>query len=459
MAADYRNSLGFLNLQLAAQDLQRQQAKQTQLEQFNRESQQQGFTNSLQMLQHSTAAKAADEDRKLALAGLMQRAQEANALKAQLAGQAIDAKKPKQDAEVAKLAAQTADYAHDNAAQDVGINETHEQNQTGNALKAYDAQTKRAGLPLQGPFGGMNVAGYDKTSGLPQLEGGIIAGGTDSPLDGPSSPTAPITSPGNPSSSESSEPPTGRVEDAPIRPDTYSKAVEALKKGQGTQKLFDDAISKTDAVPEGDFGTLAEGVHLPSGLPWGLGNLGIPGTNAGQDFLLGLGIDSGKIKQAIKNGPFPSANPGQADEESNTQTQVDTRAEARAAVQKLSQHIALELLGTTSTAAQEARVQKIIGMTNNQEFLTNKKTQLKVMREAQKVDQQNRTENEYMVRHKRAPLGELPDMAAPTAAAEAMPPALEPIPSADSDHKAKVRAYIAAHPEASLKDAIDAIGE
>lgn len=100
MPTDPRNSLGFLNLQLRQSDLQRQQQAEQVKQQFDREAQQQDFTNALSVGKQLMADEGAKETRKIALAQMLQKASEANAVKLALEAMKEKNGQPLNDAKV-----------------------------------------------------------------------------------------------------------------------------------------------------------------------------------------------------------------------------------------------------------------------------------------------------------------------------------------------------------------------
>lgn len=76
MPPDYRNSVGFLGLQLRANKLQQEQQQAIAQQAFDREAKQQDITNAMSMAKQNLAGLDAAENRKLQLAGMLQKAKE-----------------------------------------------------------------------------------------------------------------------------------------------------------------------------------------------------------------------------------------------------------------------------------------------------------------------------------------------------------------------------------------------
>jgi hypothetical protein len=106
MPSDPRNSLGWMDLQLRANRLQQEQQAELQRQQFNREAQQQDFTNALAVGKQGLAAKDAEETRKLQLAELLQRTKLMEAGKDRRLDDKQANDKPEQESKVTKNNAQ-----------------------------------------------------------------------------------------------------------------------------------------------------------------------------------------------------------------------------------------------------------------------------------------------------------------------------------------------------------------
>lgn len=435
MAGDPKKTLGYIALQLRSQKqaadqalVREKDAKQQEIDQANK-------AMSVQTINDAFKQHNANEDRKLQLAGMMGKTAENVELRKYL-GELAD-KTKNRDITVKDENAdtkQTESGRHNTVTEGQGeskIGETGRHNTVTEAQGAFNAETNRGGLQIKGPYGGLDTK-FD--------ERGLPSGTPSAPGD---SEQAPVAAPANNPPSSASPNPTAatpRVRDEPVRPGVYDKAMAAAQKHRGVSQMFNDAITKTEKVPDKNFGMIAEGVHLPQGLPFGLSNIGIPGRNA---------LQSANLSLARFFGGDPDKNP----ELRKQQDEINNTSEARASVQKLSQNIALELLGTTSTAPQEARVQKIIGMMGSEEFAGNRETQLKVMKEAQRLHAQIERENKYIIEHRAVPLEDLPEEAQTSATQASTAPQTQPAdpnaPAASGPNIQHAVGEIArAHPEA-----------
>lgn len=102
MANDYRNSLGFLSLQLKAKAQERQALEQQAIRQEQREREVAGEQNTMKLGQLAVQQLNEQENRKLQLAGMLQKAAETNDVKVQLERMKEDFVRPKQDSEIEK---------------------------------------------------------------------------------------------------------------------------------------------------------------------------------------------------------------------------------------------------------------------------------------------------------------------------------------------------------------------
>ena len=219
MAGEYRNSLGFLNLQLRAQKLQQDQQRQAQVEQFGREAQQQDFTNALDVAKQQIDSDTAIHNRKLQLADLLQRAQMAEEGKDGRQKEKIAAEAPKRAAETALKTAQAETIPKDDTREDTKV--TDERNWRINSL----AETARGhDLGYYGDvLGKFAMPGPDGERGL-QLDPNFLNGlqrslqhpaTTDTSTPGASTPTprqsAPVSPPSTaptPNTTPQAQPPS-----------------------------------------------------------------------------------------------------------------------------------------------------------------------------------------------------------------------------------------------------------
>lgn len=151
MPPNIQNSLGWLNLQLRANQLQQQQQQAVQQQAFDREAKQQDIQNALGFARHEMAAQDASETRKLQLAAMLQRAREAEQGKSTRQEDKQAFEQPKIDAMVKKALAD-AGYAEART-KEVAPNAQSERQYRSNSIA-----TQRRGQTLS-LLGGMLRAG------------------------------------------------------------------------------------------------------------------------------------------------------------------------------------------------------------------------------------------------------------------------------------------------------------
>lgn len=490
MPTDYRKTVGWLELQLAADKLQRDQAVAEKQRQERVAGDQQGFDNALKIGSQALAQENDKENRKLQLAGLMQRAAESNAVKEQIAARS-DATKNRQITTTdentdAKLKSQIEEWFRQNVdrdalrgqnrdiaaaeldakirGQDVGLYSnvlgkglTPDQygkrplslsdsfigglggvmaNRPGLGENPEDIPASQGEAPQELPPETNRIPWFEQSRMQPRLgqpsfeaEGAepipnaIPGEGVPAPIPN-ADPNRPpevtnLPAPAQTSAATLESPvkltqpsvPNPDVEAVETDKQTVDLAMKNMVQGQSTLNAFKKAREKLESIPEGDFGFLARSkeLRLPKGIPI-VGNLGVtvPGRNALEEGAVDMGLaDSFLGRKLIQSfrGNADQPDPGVE----SIKKRVIDRDVARAAAQDLSSQIGLMRLGTTSTAAQDARIDRILGMLNDEAFGKNKDRTLAIMKEAEKEVQRLQRYYQFIAKNHMLPVGEIPD--------------------------------------------------
>lgn len=259
MPSDFRNSLGFLGLQLKAKRLEQEQQQEIATQQFQREAQQQDFTNALAVGKQNLAGLDAAENRKLQIATMLQNAQLSDATKRRgqdLTNEDRDSMrglKESQDAiknEVTRLAAIEAERHHKASEGTADTRNmvafTGQQNSQTGAARNQVIETNDAGLPTK-------VA----------------------PAAGPPPGTTPIS---KPTRAKEEQEIAGLGDMAPY----FTRLIERLHQPESAQY----------------FGVEEGGVAIPKDMPL-VGGLHLPGSNL-KHTLPSMGIGSAKEVAAAK---------------------------------------------------------------------------------------------------------------------------------------------------------------
>lgn len=408
--ANTRDTLGYQSLALRAANQARNRALVDQ-QRFGNDSGAEndiGSANGLGLVQGQLARDDAKEKLGLTLA-----AKEKMALALQKMKQDAPRDELKDMLTMAKITnygnlgrnrdATTADRAEDNLRDEAHfgakLKDKQEEDEFSHGIKSgqldvnrFNADTNRAAIPFKGAFGGMNVIGYTH-DGLPILDNRSSAPATaENPAEG--------------------LPPadTNRIEDAPADKATYDAAVKALGSAKDVSKAFDSAINGMSSVPTEDFGGASEPTFLgvPKGVP-GIGGIGVnvPGNNQIQEKLVDYGAENNPIGRFLLNMTTGHAELGNRPE-GTFKKKVEDRELARSAAQDLVSKIGVLRLGTTSSAKQDERIDRILGLANDKAFGHDKERTLKILSQMQDAYNSLRGEHEYIVKHKRIPLGNVP---------------------------------------------------
>jgi hypothetical protein len=450
MAGEYRNSVGFLDLQLRAQREKDLQQQAFQREQMAREDRQFEAQNSLALGRQAALAFSGAQDRKLQLAAMLQKAaQDAETRKAlqdakdAAAAPERDSKITKNEAQSKLYEAQTATIPVDDVRADADTASKIADRDTlhgdrvrgqdmsflGNvagkfatpdvygkrALQLDDSFLSRLGKTLasgkEEPVPQNEIPAYRDSSSVPPL--------SDAALDAAKAEASKIW--GGGAQPVVDEAPPLKMAETPVpNPDvkaidtdkaTVDLAMKNMVQGQSTLSAFKKAREELAKIPEGDFGFLARDkeLRLPAKLPF-LGGVGvtIPGRNSLEEGAVDMNLADStvgrKLIQSIR-GDADKSDPGVG----AIKGRVVERDRARRAAQDLSSQISLMRLGTTSTAAQDARIDRILGMLNDDAFGRNKARTLAIMGDAEKEVQRLQRYYQFIAENHMLPVGEIPD--------------------------------------------------
>ena len=183
MAVNHENSLGWLALQSRQREADRQTAEMQQVRQERRESDQRAGEQGLQIVEHQLAAHDAAENRKLQLAGMLQKQTEIDAAKERMKNAELEANKPKNDSVVTKNISQanlndyerTENRPHDNAIDDGKLFDRR--NQTAEMQRYHDMEMQSQHEGHMMSFGGRLLSAADANGRplyTPAQAGGMI---------------------------------------------------------------------------------------------------------------------------------------------------------------------------------------------------------------------------------------------------------------------------------------------
>lgn len=410
-----KQTLGYIALQLKAQKVAADQAAKREKDQFDREAAQQDKALNVKSIDSAFKNYNEGENRKLQLAGLMGRSAESNEVRRAIAEMGNQTKRDietgknedrdaernrKLDTDAAKLTEKMSEFEH-----------KREEDATKDKQKDYELVTGRAGLEYKNPFAAPSV----KVGGNGLPEGRNY--GTPSE-DGGNSPTGSPKGSSNPDMPGEAPPttakPSGRVKDTPADKSTIDAAMKAVVAGAGVESAFKRAEGEMSKVDKADYGAFEEPsyIGIPKGVP-GVGGFGIniPGNNQLEKKALDMGLGSTKpgrkLVQFMK-GDALQDDPGEA----ALKEKVQHREIARSAAADLSSQIGVLRLGTTSSAKQDEKIDKILGMSANAQFGQDKDFTMNTLGEMHKEAKRLMRVHKYIAENHALPLEDLPDVEA-----------------------------------------------
>jgi len=307
-------------------------------------------------------------------------------------------------------------------------------------IMGKNAQTREKELPFKGTMSGMGVTVNPDTSVTlrdgqrldPQnpVEGRLpsqVTSPADVPVARPlpaplglaqpqpsASPAQPTSIPFGPPVNFGAPPPPAAPTAAPpqpnrlprvkdtqvVSPDAVKEAQKALESGVNTERMAKDSIAKLETAMKEDpngFGLGAADVANAKIGFLGL-NLKIPGANWVEDAL----VDSPNVSAAIGAAPGTPAY-------EKAKKHKEVRARLKAADEELAQFRAQAISGLTVTDQQDSRIREILGMMNGDSFRNDPKTRLKVMKDFLARVQQLNKQKQYIKEHFAIPLEDVPD--------------------------------------------------
>lgn len=409
MTGDPKQTLGYIALQLKSQKQQADQALARQKDAQQQQFDQKNKEMSVNTINDAFKQYNASEDRKVQVAGLMQRSAENVELRRYLGDMANKTKRDAENgrnedrdrdaAEKAKEFSQTFGQKLDE------FGEKHNQNWIKNNQKDYEDITSR-NANIAKVRGGADVRGVTP-EGLLYTDEAVPGSGTH-----PSG-----QQPDEPANIPAARP--GKVRDEPADQKTIDAAIKAYGEGSRTDKQYDRLQKAMEGVREGDYGGANEDtfIGVPKGIP-GVGGFGvnIPGNNKLESKGVDWGLDKShagrKLLQFFK-GEAEKEDPG----EGAIRNRVMARDEAASAAKDLSSQIGLERLGTTSTVKQDEKIDAILGMAGDAAFGRDKKRTQETVKSMRVAHAKIRAVNKYIMEHHAIPLEDLPDES-PTASVD-----------------------------------------